>query len=91
MSNVKFSLLVRKPIQASYSSQEQILELVNQSELPIPAKNKSWRQHALWCHNRVCIAWYKQSNWPITACIIWKLIQFDIAKLVDLCYIFKTN
>ena len=23
----------------------------------------------LWRHNRVCIAWYKHGNWPITACV----------------------
>ena len=23
----------------------------------------------MWRHNRVCIAWYKHGNWPITACV----------------------
>ena len=23
----------------------------------------------LWRHNRVCIAWHKHGNWPITACV----------------------
>ena len=26
-------------------------------------------ENMLWRHNRVCIAWYKQGNWPITACV----------------------
>ena len=73
ISNSKFSLLVPKQISASHSHQKQILASVNQSKLFILAKNKFWREIAVWCHNCVCIAWYKHGNWPITRCVIGKL------------------
>ena len=38
----------------------------------------------LWCHNCVYIAWYKHSNWPVTASVYNMQLVFIIIKLSTL-------
>ena len=43
----------------------------------------------LWRHNRVCIAWYKHGNWPITACVNlskYKRLVYYIRCICTLCF-----
>ena len=50
-------------------------------------------RNMLWCHNSICIAWYKHGNWPITVCIrhnlLYKNTQYIQYSTVFLYILYK--